>query len=289
MVRNGVEKGLNLGKLHSEVSHGLAKDMKRKLANTRKLESTRELNGPLLENVIQRLVKDGAPKVAEESPTNMGLVISKKGLDPKMKNSVKGKKALARVRYIQSGISEELRPAEKKKPPASQGSNGDQKPRDSPITLLSSKPWTDMEFQFRGEVSSATRNHPSRDPYRDEEELNPSCGLGMDENLERMEVQQSDFKDSLPIHAGTRVDGCEDRSMDGSDGFPISEDGAMVEEGSEFRFHKPLEKMIVSKTQGGQSSQDAVREEVGADGMQRGFDVDCMVLDRGGGDGAANC
>ena len=77
--------------------------------------------------------------------------------------------------------------------------------------------------------------------------------------------------------------------MDVSDGFPINEDGAAVEGGSEFRFHKPLGKMSVSKTQGGQSSQDAVREEVGADGMQRGFDVDCMVLEGGGGDGAANC
>ena len=195
----------------------------------------------------------------------------------------------ARIRYIQSGISDELRLAEKKNPPASQVRNGDQNPRDSPITLLTSKPWTEMAFQFRGEVSSDIRNHPSREPYRDEEELNPSCGLGMDENLERMEVQQSDCKGSLPIHAETRVDGCEDRAMDVSDGFSISEDGAVVEGGSEFRFHKPLGKMSVSKTQGGQSSQDVVREEVGADGMQRGFAVDCMVLDRGGGEGAANC
>ena len=135
-------------------------------------------------------MKDGALKVAEESPTNMGLVLSKKGLDPKMKNSVKGKKALARIRYIQSGISDEVRLAEKKNPPASQGRNGDQNPKDSPITLLTSKSWTDMEFQFRGEGSSTTRNLPSRDPYRDEEELNPSCGLGMEENLERIKCLQ---------------------------------------------------------------------------------------------------
>ena len=289
MMRNGVEKVLNLGKLQSEVSHGPAKEMKRKLANTRKLETTRELNGPILENVIQRLVKNGPIKVAEASPTNMGLVISEKGLDPKLKNSVKGKKALARIRYIQSGISDEMRLAEKKNLPTAQGRIGDQNPRDSPITLLNSKPWTEMEFQFRGDALSDTRNHPSRNPHRDEEELNLSCGLGTDGNLERMEVQQSDRKGSLPIHAGTKVDGCEDCAMEVSDGFSISEDGAMVEGGNESRFQKPLGKLSVSKLQGGQSSQDAVREDVGADGMQRGFVVDCMVLDRGGGDDAANC
>ena len=94
---------MNMGKLHTRVSHRPAKDMKRKLAPTRELAPIRELNGPLLENSIQRLVKDGALKVAEVSPTNMGLVINDKGLKSNMKNSVKGKKALARARHIQSG------------------------------------------------------------------------------------------------------------------------------------------------------------------------------------------
>ena len=72
LVRNGMEKVMNMGKLHTGVSHKPAKDMKRKLAPTRELAPIKELNGPLLENSIQQLVKDRALKVAEVSPTKYG-------------------------------------------------------------------------------------------------------------------------------------------------------------------------------------------------------------------------
>ena len=223
---------MNMGKLHTRVSHGLAKDMKRKLA------PTRELNGPLLEKSIQRLVKDGALKVAEVSPTNMGLVINDKGLKSNMKNSVKGKKALACARHIQSGTSDVFSLAEQKTLPSLQGRNGDQNPQDSLITLLTSKPWPKTGFQFQGEDSRASGSQPCRDPCQDAEKFNLRCGLGLGDNLASMEVQrpkeESDCKGRLPTHARTSVDRGEERAMDVSDGFSVNEGGAVVENGNEF-------------------------------------------------------
>ena len=293
LVQNGMEKVMNMGKLHTRVSHRLAKDMKRKLAPTRELAPIRELNGPLLENSIQRLVKDGALKVAEVSPTNMGLVINDKGLKSNMKNSVKGKKALARARHIQSGTSNDFSLAEQKILSSSQGRNGHQNPRDSPITLLTSKPWPETGFQFRGEDSHASGSQPCHDPCRDAEKFNPRSGLGMGDNLASMEMQrpkeESDCKGRLPTHAGTSVDRGKERAMDVSDGFSGNEGGAVVEDGNEFRFHKPHGELNVSKIQGVQSSQGTVGEGFGIDALQRGIDVDRMVFEGGGGDGVVNC
>lgn len=103
-----------MGKLHIGFSHGPAKGIKRKLA------PTRDLNGPLLENSLQRLVKapiDGALKVDEVSPNNMGLEKDDKGaLKTNTKNSVKGKKALARAKATQNGSSDAFRLADQKTP-----------------------------------------------------------------------------------------------------------------------------------------------------------------------------
>ena len=95
LVWKGMEKVMNMGKLHTRVSHRPTKDMKRKLV------PTRELNGPLLEKSIQWLVKDGAFKVAEVSPNNMGLVKDDKGVQKtNTKSLVKGKKALTHARPV---------------------------------------------------------------------------------------------------------------------------------------------------------------------------------------------
>ena len=63
----------------------------------------------------------------------------------------------------------------------------------------------------------------------------------------------------------------------------------MVEDGNEFRFHKPHGELSVSKIQGVQSSQGTVGEGFGIDALQRGINVDRMVFEGGGGDGVANC
>ena len=77
--------------------------------------------------------------------------------------------------------------------------------------------------------------------------------------------------------------------MDVSDGFSVNEGGAVVEDGNEFRFHKPHGDLSVSKIQDVQSSQGTVGEGFGIDALQRGIDVDRMVFEGGGGDGVANC
>ena len=266
LVRNGKEKVMNMGKLHTRVSHGPAKDMKRKLV------PTRELNGPLLEKSTQWLVKDGAFKVAKVSPTNIGLVIDDKAHKTNMKNSIKGKKAFTRARRVQNGTPGTFSLVEQKTLPSSQGRDGDQNPRDSPVTLLTSKRWLEMGFQFRGEDSHDSGCQPCRDPCRDAKKINSRCGLGLGENLASMEVKQpneeSDCKGRLPTHVGTSVDRGKERAMDVSDGFSVNEGGAVLEDGNETRFHMPHGDLSVSKIQVVQSSQGTKGEGFGNDAFQ---------------------
>nr|POE77196.1 hypothetical protein CFP56_33150 [Quercus suber] len=119
-----------------------------------------DINGPLLDKSLQQLVKvpiGGALKVAKVSPNNMGLEKDanwdrlekdKGALKTNTKNSVKGKKALARARVVQSGSSGAVRLAEEKMLPSSQGRDGDQTLQDSQFILLTSEPWPKTGFQF---------------------------------------------------------------------------------------------------------------------------------------------
>ena len=156
LVRNEMEKATKMGKLQTRSSNGPVKEVKRKWV------PIKDINGPMLANSLQRLVKtpsNGAVKEFEESPKNMGLkkVTNQDGLGkekgdlkPSVKNSVKGKKALAHARAGQSSSSGFARIDEEKTRPTTQGRDKLPELRDSPVFLLTSAPWPETGYQFRG-------------------------------------------------------------------------------------------------------------------------------------------
>ena len=112
--------------------------------------------------------------------------------------------------------------------------------------MLTSKPWPEMGFQFRGEDREDRRDserHPGRVPCRDASKTDPRCGLGRGEIPISMEVQRpndgSDCNGSLPIYAETSLDRCEEHAMDVIDGFFVNRGGPMLEASNATRFHKP--------------------------------------------------
>jgi len=136
------------------------------LRKWRKLSPIKDINGTLLVNSLQRLVKapnSWALKEIEESPNSMGLEKDanqdglgkdKGALKPNAKNSMKGKKALARARAIQSSSLGAARVAKEKTLPSSlpnhniksQISDGDQQSWDSSSFLLTSVPWLERGY-----------------------------------------------------------------------------------------------------------------------------------------------
>ena len=106
--RRGTENTNSMGHAQPSLSNGPGKDIKRKLS------PIREVNGPLLANSLQRLVKtpgNWALKEAEGRAKNFGvdkvvdragLGKEKRGVKPSQSVSVKGKKSLARARAFQA-------------------------------------------------------------------------------------------------------------------------------------------------------------------------------------------
>ena len=180
LVRNEMEKATKMGKLQTGSSNGSVKEVKRKWV------PIKDINGPMLANSLQRLVKtpsSGAIKESEESPKNMGLKkvtnrdgLGKENVDLKasVKNSVKGKKALARARAGQSSASGTARIDEEKTQPTTQGRDELPELRDSSVSLLMFVPWLETGYQFRGGEQRDSKKQPCDGASKAE----PNCGLG---------------------------------------------------------------------------------------------------------------
>ena len=93
-----------------------------------------------------------------------------------------------------------------------------------------------------------------------------------------MEVQRpndgSDCNGSLPTHAETSLDRCEEHAMDVIDGFSVNGGGPVLEDSNATKFHKPHGELSFSTTQAYQSSQGIEGEGYGNDASQRGIDAD---------------
>lgn len=146
---------MSTGRLQPGNSSGPKKEVKRKMS------PIRDINGPLLANSLQRIVKgpsswalkdyEGSPKSVglEKGSSWDGLGKDKGVLKPNAKNSVKGKKALARARASQTNSLSAVRIAGRKNSPSSllthdgesQNGDEDQRPRNSPEFLFTSAPW----------------------------------------------------------------------------------------------------------------------------------------------------